>query len=71
MYDIRRQTQKFNTDSTEELREYDEILNDPLCTIVKEYKEKISEKKFSEEGNIASIHEYVILVVTWDEKVLL
>ena len=70
MYNTERHTQKFNTDETEEMEQYDEILNNPLCTVIAERKEKLSKKEFNGEGQMSSIDEHVILVVTWDEKVL-
>lgn len=70
MYNIVRRTNKFNTDNQDELAEYDTILNNPLCTIISQRTEKLSEKDFGEEGQMLSLREYVIIVVTWEEKLL-
>lgn len=70
MYNTRRETRKFNTDRAEDLREYDKILNNPLCTIINERKEKLNLTTFSEEGRPESSEDNVVLVVTWEEKFL-
>jgi len=70
MYNIRRKTEKFDSDDTADLAKYDEILNNPLCTIVKERQEKLKENVFDNEGRLSSSNERIIMVVTWDEKVL-
>jgi hypothetical protein len=69
MYNIERHTRKFNTDDNADLSEYERILNDPLCTVIVERKEKITEKQGTSDG-MMNQQEYVIMVVTWDEKVL-
>ena len=47
--------------------EYQAILNNPLCTIIDNYREKLSDKVF-DEGKLVGINERVILVVEWNEK---
>lgn len=69
MYNIRRHTQKFDTDSPTDMTEYDNILNDPLCSIIVERKEKLREEHY-DEGKLMSSSETILLVVTWDEKEL-
>ena len=72
MYNTIKTTRKFDTETSEDLREYDEILNDPLCKIISERKEKLrDETRDPESGNITSVNERVILVVTWEEKKLI
>jgi len=70
MYNVRRKTQKFDTDRTEDLNEYNDIINDPLCSVIAEKKEKLREEHYDDEGKPMSFSEKIILVVTWDEKVL-
>lgn len=62
---------RFNTSDAKDLKVYEEILNDPNATIVSTIKEKISEKTFNEEGKMESLTEYLLLVVTWQEKQIL
>jgi len=71
MYRTVRKTQKFNTDNSRDLAEYDQILNNPLCTVISERREKLSQMEYNEEtGKPVSRDEHVILVVTWEEKTL-
>lgn len=70
MYSTKHKTKKFDTDDEDELEEYDEILNNPLCTIVSERKEKLKMEDYDNEGNMIHMEEHIILVVTWDEKIL-
>ena len=70
MYRTVYKTQRFDTDEEEDLREYSKILSNPLCTIVEKRTEKISDKEMSE-GEVVSIHERVVMVVSWQEKKLL
>ena len=70
MYKTVHETRKFNTDDEDDLKNYDAVLNDPLCTVVSERKEKLETCAF-DEGKIVSSEEHIILVVTWSKKVLL
>lgn len=70
MFDLKRRTQRFRTDDDAAMAEYQKIVNDPLCAILDRQTEKISEKDFDGEGNMMSLREYVVWVVTWDEKTL-
>lgn len=63
-------TRRFDLDNEEDLKEYDEILNDPNCTIVREIKEKLADKEF-EEGKLVSLHERIVLVITYEQQVLM
>lgn len=70
MYTLETRTQKFDTDNADEMAEYDSILNDPLCGIISERKEKLVDKQFDDEGKLSNITERIIVVVTWTRKVL-
>lgn len=69
MYNIVRDTKKFNTDDERDMERYNEILNNPLCSIIHERKEKLREEQY-DEGKLMSSSEAVYLVVTWDKKEL-
>lgn len=72
MYNTVKETRKFDTDDREDMVDYDEILNNPLCTLVTERKEKLrDETRDPETGNIIRLIETLILVVTWETKVLI
>jgi hypothetical protein len=51
------------------MADYDGILNNPLCSIIVERKEKLRDEQY-DEGKLMSSSETVYLVVTWDEKEL-
>lgn len=69
MYKMVHETRKFNTDNQEDMRDYDDILNDPLCSIINERQEKLADEEYVE-GKLISKIEKVYLVVTWSTKVL-
>ena len=70
MFTTQNFTRTFDVNNTEQMYEYDEILNDPMCTIIREVKEKLVDKEF-DEGKLASVSERLVMVVTWQEKKLL
>lgn len=71
MYFTRTRTEKFHTDNSEDMEEYDKILNDPLCTVMAERKEKLNETEFDENtGKPSRSVDEIVLVVTWEEKYL-
>lgn len=70
MYNTKSETRKFHTDSPEDMKDYDDILNDPLCSIIAERKEKLNTTEFDERGKPSSSSDEVILVVTWETKSL-
>jgi hypothetical protein len=72
VFNTKTQTKKFDTDKQEDLDEYDEILNNPLCTVTQSWKEKLTDKEFDPEtGKMCSMNERLILVISWEEQVLL
>ena len=71
MFNVERKTERFDLSSRKDLDAYDAILNDPSCTIVREIKEKISEKEMGDEGRITSIKEYLLLIVTYQRKAIM
>jgi len=53
------------------MEEYQAILRNPLCSIIKEDNIKLSDKTYNEDtGKLSSIHERIVKVVEWSEKVL-
>lgn len=71
MYRIETHTKKFDTDSKDDMKEYDTILSNPLVSVVQEKKEKQTTKHFDDEGKPTAQDDKVVLVVTWTEKILL
>jgi hypothetical protein len=70
MYDLTRQTRKFNTDEREEMGDYDGILSNPLCSIINSWREKVVDSEY-DEGRLVRTVTRLVLVVTWEEKALL
>lgn len=71
MFKTEHHTEKFDTESTEDLKKYDAILDNPLCSILEERKEKLETKFTNDDGDIIGSESKIILVVTWSEKILL
>ena len=71
MYKRVSHTKKFNTDVADELKEYDEILNDPLSTIISERREKLSLREYDADTKASISDDKMILVVSWERKELI
>ena len=71
MYNTINRTRRFDVGIPKDLEAYDAIINNPNCSIIREIKEKITQKDINEEGNIVSINEFLILIVTYQEKILM
>jgi hypothetical protein len=65
MFNVKKKTVRFDVGKTQDLEAYDAILNNPACTIIREIKEKLTEKEIGDEGQITSFKEYLILIVTY------
>ena len=63
-------TERYDSDSKKDLAAYSAILDNPLCIVLEKRCEKISDKDMCD-GEISSIHERIVMVVTWKEKQLL
>lgn len=70
MYNIKRHCRKFDTDDEKAMEEYSGILNNPLCSVIAEKYEKLTKKHFDDEGKPTYQEDFLIKVVTWEEKVL-
>jgi len=71
MYDTDTYTKQFDMNEKDDKEHYSSIINNPLCHIIKEIKEKLVEKLMNDEGEPSYIKERIVLVVTWQEKKLL
>ncbi len=71
MFRVTRTTVQLDVNSPDDCREYDQILNDPNCTIIREIKEKLQDKDFGEDGKLVSIRERIMLVITYEMKKLM
>lgn len=69
MYRVKRTTRKFDTDLPEDLSEYNEITQNPLCVIVREKWEKLTTTYFDEEsGRMTHKSDRLIMIVSWEER---
>jgi hypothetical protein len=66
-----RKTVKIDTDDAEDRDAYDAILNDPMCTIVKEIQEKLTTMEYNEDGKPSHKSDRIVLIVTYEKKELL
>ena len=71
MYSTVKKTARFDTEKKNDLAAYDEVINNPLCTVLEKEKEKIRDEHRDDEGNISFVNERHVWVVTWEEKMLL
>ena len=70
MYNVTLKTKKFFTSKTEDLEEYDEILSNPLCSVINSWREKQIDSIY-DEGQLVKTETKLVLVVTWETKTLL
>ena len=71
MYGVVRHSDKFDLDDREHKRVYEQIINNPLCTLNTERIEKLRETVFDEEGKPVRSTETFWRIVVWDEKLLI
>lgn len=71
MYDVVNKTEKFDLNSRQDLEAYDRIINDPSCTIIKEVREKLTEKDLGDEGRITSFKEFLYLFITYQKRIIM
>lgn len=70
MIKVKRRFKRFDTGSPSDIREYEEILDDSLCTITD--KDTVSEttKIFDDEGKLSELIQRTIYLVHWEEQIL-
>lgn len=71
MYTTVRKADKFDTDDSSALARYNEVINNPLCVILKCEKEKLTEQHMDDQGRPVSRVDRLVYFVEWEEKVLL
>lgn len=74
MFKWKTHTKKFDTDDASDMVKYSEVINNPLCTVISHHRDKVSDRYLTKgddgDGDTTHIHEHIVLVVTWKEKVL-
>lgn len=71
MFEVKVRVKKLNLDNDKDIEIYEKILNDPLCTIIEERNEKLTEKIFDGKGKISNLTETFTRIVKWEEKTLI
>lgn len=70
MIRTKKRFKRFNTADAEDVREYEEIINDSLCMVTS--KENITEttKNFDDEGKLSDIVQRTVYLIHWEEQIL-
>lgn len=71
MFDVVNKTKRFDLSRDRDLEEYDAIINDPSCMVIREIKEKLTEKEEDGEGNTLHFREYLLLIVTYQKRTMM
>lgn len=71
MYETRRRTLSFDLMDKDEVKIYEEILNDPLCTITSNVINTTSRTIYGDDGKQLEKIDILIRTVEWDTKMLL
>jgi hypothetical protein len=72
MYSIKRRSITFDTQNSEDVRQYEEIMNNPLCTITSNNVNITKEVQHDpDSGRPMMTIEKIMRSVEWSEKVLL
>lgn len=70
MYTTVTRTEQFEIEERKDREKYDAIIDNPLCHIVSVIREKLTKKAMGDEGEPTYIKERIILIVTYQEKML-
>lgn len=71
MYDVKRKHAKYNLDNRDHMDDYEDILNNPLCSIVSEKIEKTRDETYNDDGRLTRSEETLWRIIVYDEKLLL
>jgi hypothetical protein len=63
-------TMTFNMNEAKDLNAYSGVINNPLNVVLAEITEKLSDREM-QDGQVSSIQERLVKVVTWKEKKLM
>lgn len=67
MYNVERHLDVFDTEDDADRARYEAVINNPLCSIIREIKQVLADREIDGEG-VVHIHEHLVLIVTWEEK---
>jgi len=67
---VRRQFKRFRTDDTNEMKDYENLLNNPLCSIIEKTLEKEKEQEYNDRGNLIRQQDVLYYLVHWEERLV-
>ena len=70
MYRKERHVKELDLSDDQDKALYQEVLNNPLCSILEERKLKKTDRSFGDDGQIESSNMVEMLVITWEERTL-
>ena len=70
MYNIVHRIMQFKMNNDSDTACMAEIINNPLCTVIKKQFITLESKEFSSQGKLSSTSQEVVCVVEWNEKEL-
>lgn len=70
MIKTRRRFKRFRVDDNLDVQEYEDILNDSLCTITSREVQIEKNKIFDDEGKLSQMTETTTYLVHWEEQIL-
>ena len=70
MLRVRRQFKRFRTDDTNEMKDYENLLNNPLCSIIEKTLEKEKEQEYNDRGNLIRQQDVLYYLVHWEERLV-
>jgi hypothetical protein len=67
MYSTVKKVEKFDTDKKDDLRRYEQLLNNPLCLVLDNMREKIITSEYNN-GKLARTDTRIVFIVTYEKK---
>lgn len=67
MRKVKRFFKRFRVDDPDDLKEYNQILNDTMCTITERETQVETIKSFDNEGKLASMHDITTYLIHWEQ----
>lgn len=70
MIKINKHFKKFGVDDENDRKEYEAIINNPLCTVTDKLVEKEKTQEYNDKGNLIRQQDVIYFLVHWEEKIL-
>ena len=69
MYTTTKKINKFDTDDKKAMKEYEKLINNPLCLVLDNMREKIVSSEYNN-GKLVRTETKIVFVVTYEEREL-